>query len=195
MEVVEVQIGRVKPYEKNPRRNDDAVERVANSITEFGWQQPIVVDSKMVIIAGHTRLKAAQLLKLKKVPIHKATDLTPEQVKAYRIADNRLADLADWDWPLLTDEIRDLQAAGIDLTLLGWTETELTPMLEADWSPPDDDGSEPRDNDTGEVHTIHFSADAWETVERGMAKLREMADDSTISGQRAVELICADYLA
>ena len=95
----------IRPYERNPRRNDDAVEYVANSIREFGFRQPIVVDKDMTIIVGHTRWKAAKKLGLKKVPVLVADDLTPEQAAAYRIADNSTADVADWDFDLLTDEM------------------------------------------------------------------------------------------
>ena len=89
MKVEQWKIGDVKPYGNNPRRNDDAVEKVANSIREFGFQQPIVVDSEGVVIVGHTRLKAAQSLGMEEVPVVVAADLTDEQVKAYRLADNK----------------------------------------------------------------------------------------------------------
>src|SRR5918995_1308258 len=95
----------IRPYENNPRINDDAVDSVAASIREFGFRQPIVVDSDGVIICGHTRWKAAQKLGLEKVPVHVATDLTPEQIKAYRIADNQTASLAEWDQELLPLEL------------------------------------------------------------------------------------------
>ncbi|WP_240164401.1 ParB N-terminal domain-containing protein [Limosilactobacillus mucosae] len=94
-QIREVPIDSVKPYENNPRDNDGAVEATANSIKEFGWQQPIVVDKDMVVIAGHTRLKAAKQLGLKHVPIVVA-DLSEEQAKAYRLADNKTGELADW---------------------------------------------------------------------------------------------------
>ncbi|MCD4726865.1 MAG: ParB N-terminal domain-containing protein [Pirellulales bacterium] len=84
----------IRPYENNPRQNDAAVDAVAVSIKEFGFRQPIVVDTEDVIVCGHTRYKAAQKLGLQEVPVHVATDLTPEQIKAYRIADNKTADLA-----------------------------------------------------------------------------------------------------
>lgn len=98
----------VKPYDKNPRNNDDAVEATANSIKEFGWQQPIVVDKNGVIIVGHTRLKAAKKLKLKQVPVTVAGNLTDEQVKAYRLADNKTGELADWDVDMLDGELNDI---------------------------------------------------------------------------------------
>ena len=94
MEIREVSIKDIHPYEKNPRINDNAVEAVANSIKEFGFKQPIVVDGNMEIIAGHTRWKAAKKLKLKTVPVLVADDLTEEQVRAYRIADNTTGELA-----------------------------------------------------------------------------------------------------
>ena len=105
MQIQNVPITSVKPYEKNPRFNDDAVDAVARSIKEFGWQQPIVIDSEMVVIAGHTRLKAAERLGLTEVPVIVAENLTPEQVKAYRIADNKSAELAEWNLQLLRDEL------------------------------------------------------------------------------------------
>ena len=88
----------VQPYERNPRINDQAVDAVAASIQEFGFRQPIVVDGDGVIIAGHTRWKAAKKLGLVNIPVHVAVDLSPEQVKAYRISDNKTGELAEWDF-------------------------------------------------------------------------------------------------
>ncbi|MFB3894535.1 MAG: ParB N-terminal domain-containing protein [Phycisphaerae bacterium] len=119
----------IRPYEKNPRVNDGAVDTVAASLKQFGFRQPIVVDSGGVIICGHTRYKAAQKLGLAKVPVHVAQDLTPEQVKAYRIADNKTAELAEWDMDLLPIELKDLQAADFDLSMLGFDEDELAKLL------------------------------------------------------------------
>jgi ParB-like chromosome segregation protein Spo0J len=87
-------LDRVRPYENNPRNNDKAVDAVAASIKEFGFSQPIVVDTDSVIIVGHTRLKAALKLGLERVPVVVASHLTPEQVRAYRIADNKTAEIA-----------------------------------------------------------------------------------------------------
>jgi len=122
----------IKPYEKNPRFNDDAVDAVAASIREFGFRQPIVVDANDVIICGHTRFKAAHKLGLEKVPIHVAKDLTPEQIKAYRIADNKTAELADWNYDLLPIELGELQAANYDLGLLGFDQDELAKIMGGD---------------------------------------------------------------
>ena len=117
-------VEKVKPYEKNPRLNDAAVDAVARSISEFGWNQPVVVDRNGVIICGHTRLKAALKLGLKEVPVHVAARLTPTQVKAYRIADNKLAELAEWNMELLPIELGELKAEGVDMELLGFTVDE-----------------------------------------------------------------------
>ncbi len=131
MDIVMRKISEVKPYDKNPRNNDAAVDSVAASIKEFGWRQPIVVDAEGVIIVGHTRWKAAQKLGLETVPVHVATDLTPEKVKAYRIADNKLAELAEWNMELLPIELADLRAADINLELLGFDADELEKILGA----------------------------------------------------------------
>jgi ParB-like chromosome segregation protein Spo0J len=130
MEVKLVSIDDVRPYEKNPRVNDGAVDAVAASLREFGFRQPIVVDEAGVIIVGHTRWKAARKLGLAKVPVHVAKDLSPEQVKAYRLADNKTAELAEWDMELLPIELKDLQAADFDLSLLGFGEEELAKLLD-----------------------------------------------------------------
>ena len=100
----------IQPYPNNPRMNDDAVETVAASIKEFGFRQPIVVDGDGVIICGHTRYKAALHLGLDKVPVHVAKDLSPEQIKAYRIADNKTAELAEWNLELRPIEVGELKA-------------------------------------------------------------------------------------
>jgi len=125
-------IDAIQPYEGNPRINDDAVDAVAASLKEFGFRQPIVVDADSVIIVGHTRWKAARKLGLAKVPVHVATDLPPEKVKAYRIADNQTATLAEWDLELLPVELKDLEQADYDLSLLGFDEDELAHLLDGD---------------------------------------------------------------
>ena len=129
MEITLVSIDEIKPYEKNPRINDAAVDTVAASLREFGFRQPIVVDENMVIICGHTRWKAAKKLGLAKVPVHVAKDLSPDRVKAYRIADNKTSELAEWNMDLLPLELKDLQAADFDLSLLGFDADDLAKML------------------------------------------------------------------
>lgn len=120
----------ITAYERNPRQNDHAVAATARSIEEFGFNQPIVVDKDNVIIAGHTRWKAALEIGLSEVPVLVADHLTPEQAKAYRIADNQTATLADWDNDLLTAEVLALAEADFDLDTLGFGEDELVALLE-----------------------------------------------------------------
>ncbi len=120
----------IKPYPNNPRVNDDAVDAVAASLREYGFRQPVVVDADGVIICGHTRWKAAMKLGLEKVPVHVAKDLTPEQIKAYRIADNKTNELATWNYDLLPIELGELQAANYDLGLLGFDAEELAKLLD-----------------------------------------------------------------
>lgn len=122
MNVEEWPIDKVVPYENNPRNNDDAVDSTANSIKEFGWQQPIVVDKDGVVIVGHTRLKAAKKLKLEKVPVTVANNLTDEQVKAYRLADNKTGDLAEWESKMLNEELNEI--LNIDMEQFGFEPEE-----------------------------------------------------------------------
>ncbi|QDU39690.1 Modification methylase MboII [Maioricimonas rarisocia] len=123
-------VSKITPYEHNPRINDGAVETVARSIQEFGFRQPIVVDDEGVIIVGHTRYKAALKLGLEKVPVHVARGLTPAQVKAYRLADNRAAEIAEWDYDLLPIELSQLRELDYDLDLVGFSEDELAKLLD-----------------------------------------------------------------
>lgn len=109
MIVQAISIDRIKPYENNPRNiSDEAIRAVAESIRQYGFRQPIVVDSNYVIIAGHTRYHASKYLNLSVVPVHVATDLSEEQVRAYRIADNRSNEFAEWDIDLLQSELSKL---------------------------------------------------------------------------------------
>ena len=132
MNIINMKITDIRPYEKNPRINDGAVDAVARSIKEFGWQQPIVVDKDLVVIVGHTRLKAAEQLGLTEVPVVVANHLTPEQVQAYRIADNKTGEIAEWDYNLLPMELKDLQNADFDLSVLGFDSDELDKLLNGD---------------------------------------------------------------
>lgn len=109
MKINMVGVGQLKPYANNPRKNDNAVEMVAESIKSFGFKVPIIIDKNNEIIAGHTRLKAAMLLNMEEVPCIVADDLTKEQIKAFRIADNKVSEFAEWDWQKLEIEIEDIK--------------------------------------------------------------------------------------
>ena len=113
MKIVELFLRDIKPYDKNPRKNEKAVDAVMNSIKEFGFKNPIIVDEDLVIISGHTRRLAALKLSMEKVPCIIAKDLTEEQVRAFRLADNRVASFSTWDEEKLKQEIGDIN--NIDL--------------------------------------------------------------------------------
>ena len=110
------------PYDNNPRKNDEAVDYVANSIKEFGFKMPIVIDKNGIIIVGHTRLKASKKLGLKEVPVIIADDLTDEQVKALRLADNKVSEVAQWDFNMLDKELAELD---IDMKQFNFDDIKL----------------------------------------------------------------------
>jgi len=123
MEIKSIETNKILPYINNPRKNLN-VDKVASSIKEFGFQQPIVIDKNNTIIVGHTRFEAAKKLGLKEVPVQVA-DLTETQAKAYRIADNRLNEDSSWDTKLLNLEFNDLLSKEYNLDLLGFTNDEV----------------------------------------------------------------------
>jgi DNA modification methylase len=125
MNIQEYEISKVVPYKNNPRINVDAVNVVKKSLKEFGFQQPLVIDKDNKIVVGHTRLLAAKELGLKTVPCVVANDLSDEQIKAYRIMDNKSSEYASWNYGLLTKEVTDLLEADYDLNLTGFDEFEL----------------------------------------------------------------------
>ena len=138
MEIIRMKTADIRPYDHNPRHNEEAVDAVAKSIREFGFRNPVILDGDNVIIAGHTRWLAAKELGLEEIPCVVAADLTPEQAKAYRIADNRTGEIAKWDYDLLPVELKELRADGFDLSLLGFDTSELEGLL----ADPTDEGTE-----------------------------------------------------
>ena len=108
MQIEYIKLEQIKPYERNPRKNDDAVKYVKQSIKEFGFKVPIVLDKDNVIVAGHTRYNASKELGLKEVPCIHADDLSEEQIKAFRLADNKVSEFAEWDFNMLNDELFDI---------------------------------------------------------------------------------------
>jgi len=167
MQIQMLKLDQVFPYEKNPRKNDEAVDKVAASIREFGFRQPIVVDADHVIIAGHTRLEASKRLGLTNVPVVVADDLSEEQVRAYRLADNKTAEFSGWDFDLLNGELFEIN--DIDMAAFGFDMNAFTDgMAEAE----DDD----YDLDAADEH-------AEKRVQRGqvwvLGEHRLMCGDST----------------
>lgn len=126
MKIVEIDINKIKPYEKNPRKNDDAVKYVKASIEEFGFKIPLVVDKNNTIVAGHTRYKAAMQIGMKKIPCIVADDLTEEQIKAFRIVDNKTSEFSSWDFPELENQLEDI--ISIDMKSFGFEEIESIDM-------------------------------------------------------------------
>ena len=155
MQIINMKLSEIHPYEKNPRFNDGAVEAVANSIKEFGFQQPIVVDKDLVVVVGHTRLKAAEQLGLTEVPVVIAENLTPEQVQAYRIADNKTGEIAEWNYELLPLEIKELQEADFDLSILGFDTEELDKLLNGEQENTISDG----ETDADAVPEVRYAAE------------------------------------
>ena len=123
MQIIYKNVNDIKPYPNNPRNNDNAVDAVAASIEEFGFKQPIIIDANNEIIAGHTRLKAAKKLGYEDVPCILADDLTPEQVKAYRLVDNKVAEFASWNFEVLDSELVDIE--DIDMETFGFIDTGI----------------------------------------------------------------------
>lgn len=169
LQVQYVPLSNLKPYDKNPRDNSKAVARVAKSLTEFGWKQPLVVDKDMVIIVGHTRYQAAKSLGMDSVPVVVADDLPPEKVRAYRLADNKTSDFSIWDNKLLLEELSDLSEFDV---FTGFDESEQFDRVL------DEKENDPlRENEDGVIWEVVFKSpdkkklqkmiDIWGTVDVG----------------------------
>lgn len=155
MRIVEKKIDDLKPYDQNPRNNDNAVDAVAESIKDFGFKVPIVIDKDNIIVAGHTRHKAAKKLGLQKVPCIVADDLTPEQIKAFRLADNKVAEFATWNTNLQFLELSELDKIGFDMTKFGFDPIQNTDRGEiVEDAAPEPDETAPAETQRGDVWQI-----------------------------------------
>ena len=163
MEIVNKKIEELIPYENNPRNNDEAVEYVANSIKEFGFKVPIVIDKGGVIIAGHTRYKASNKLGLKEVPCIIADDLNEEQIKAFRLADNKVSEKAEWDFNMLDFELANLE---IDMSDFGFEDFDIDNDYGTDF--------ELKDGDRTPIQTMSltFSDEQVETINKAINKMK-----------------------
>ena len=139
-EITLKKLAEIKPYDKNPRYNEAAVQLVSNSIKEFGFKVPIVIDKAGVIVCGHTRYKAAHLLGLGEVPCIVADDLTPAQVKAYRLADNKVAEAAQWDFEKLAEEIAGC-VSEFDMADFGFEDSITSPAEIPEFNKPIDEAA------------------------------------------------------
>lgn len=142
MNIIELNLKDIKPYENNPRNNDEAVEPVAESIKEFGFKVPIIIDKNNVIVAGHTRYKAAKKLKLKKVPCIKADDLNEEQIRAFRLADNKVSEIATWDYNILNFEMENI--IDIDMSKFHFEIENIEDNFNTDFELPNEDKPQTR---------------------------------------------------
>lgn len=150
MQIIEKRLEELRPYEHNPRKNDEAVEKVAASIKQFGFNVPIMVDHENVIIAGHTRLKAAEALGMKKVPVLVVDDLEKPLIDQLRLVDNKVAELSSWDFEKLMIEMSQIQE--IDLDIFGFGDFESS----------GNEGSEPRQQVDGkEIDLGDFDDDKF----------------------------------
>lgn len=158
LEITLKKIKDIRPYPGNPRKNDAAVSRVADSLREFGWRSPVVVDEAGVILAGHTRLKAAEALGMREVPVHVAVGLSEAQARAFRLADNRTAQESTWDEELLTLELAELKDMGYDLALTAFDPEEIEAKLSSGTEGLTDEDEIPEPPD----EPITKAGDVWE---------------------------------
>lgn len=156
MKTVDIPINEIVPYDNNPRRNEKAVEKVAESIRQYGFMQPLVVDAENVIIVGHTRFEAAKMLGFASVPCVKASNLSEEQARAYRIADNKVADYSIWDNKKLLEELDEIS----DDLFTGFVTSDLfSDILD------ENDNSVLEDNDKGVTYEVVYKTQSRERAE------------------------------
>ena len=165
MNIIEKKIADIRPYENNPRKNDDAVKYVAESIKHFGFKVPIIIDRSNIIVAGHTRYKAAKKVGLSVIPCVVADDLSNEQIKAFRLADNKVAEKAGWDFDLLSDELGDL--FDFDMSVFGFDEKEI------DFDQNDLDA----ETDVREIYAINIRFDNHTDFERCKTNIEPIVDE------------------
>lgn len=185
LKIVYKNIDELTPYENNPRNNDGAVEAVAKSIKEFGFKVPLVIDKDGEIAAGHTRLKAAKELGLEEVPCIIADDLTPEQIKAFRLADNKVAEFAEWDFNLLGLELGEIE--NISMEDFGFDELISGDDFGSDFSLPNND--EPMTK----IITFTFSNAQYDTVIDALDEVEiyeeDCIDNNNKNGNKLYKLV------
>lgn len=195
MKIEMIKISELIPYENNPRLNKDAVERVARSISDFGFQNPIILDENFVIIAGHTRHKAAINLGLEEVPCIVAKNLSDEQVKSFRIADNKTSEFADWDIELLITELEELDLSGLGIDTTGFDLVDLEKMklqmFEEDEPEKDDDDKDDDKEKTGIIqYNIIFNTEVEQTIwQEFLLHIKNKYDHIETISERLVQVI------
>jgi hypothetical protein len=164
-----IDIDSIKPYENNPRNNDKAIDYVADSIKNFGFKVPIIIDENNVIVTGHTRVEAAKKLNIKEVPVIKANDLTKQQIKAFRLADNKVSDYSIWDNKKLLQELEELN---FDI-FTGFEKSELFEDIKIVEVLDEEDNSVLDDNKSGVIYEVSFKTQNRKLIE----KIKELIDD------------------
>lgn len=179
MKIQKIKTDSLIPYDKNPRNNNESISSVMSSIKEFGFQQPIVVDKKLVVIIGHTRLQAAKNLKMKEVPVHIADDLSKAQVKALRLVDNKSGEKSFWDTELLREEIGDLADLDFDVDMkdFGFEDFELKSVFDGN-----DDDPENKDNSFDEENDLPDVKKASDSLKIRFEDVTEKSEAYTILG-------------
>lgn len=187
-QIVYISLDEIQPYEQNPRKNDQAVEAVSNSIEKFGFNVPIIVDREKTIIAGHTRFKAAKKLGLSVVPTIIAYDLSPSQVKAFRLADNKTSEISEWDWNALSLELSEIE--NFDMHEFGFDEINVSPDdFGTDFSLNDADGPNVK------TMTFTLSINQFDIVCQALDTVIPTEDDKNTNdkGNRIAE-ICRQWM-
>lgn len=197
MNIVQVKPETLIPYARNPRKNTEAVAAVAASIKEFGFKQPIVVDDENVIIVGHSRHAAALQLGLDEVPIIIAHDLTPAQIKAYRILDNKSGEKAKWDFELLQLELGELDFNN-EAFQLSFDQSELDVIMQASWTPPENSGESFNEKPSTPLDSIKaapvvLTPEERATIEVAVKKMRKKVDDVDVSEGYILAMICNEW--
>lgn len=173
--------------------SSDNLAAIKASLKEFGQQKPIVVDAHGTIVAGNGTWQAAKELGWTEIA---AVEYDGEgDQDGFALADNRSAELARWNHPVLSGKLRNLSEQGFDIERLGWKDYELKPLLQATWSPPAISGESFEASESQQLSPLKLTADQREVVDRAITKVREEVGDPDVKEGRAVELICADFLA
>lgn len=190
MEIQRMPLGDLSPDPSNARRHPERnLDAIIASLRKFGQQKPIVVDGRGIVVAGNGTFEAAKRLGWSEIAVVR-TDLAGIEATAFAIADNRTAELAEWDFKSLGSLFKCMIDAGLDTAPTGFSAHEIEPLLQADWSAPAPGKmpAEPLD-----MHTYYATNEQREVIDRAVAKVRNELPDASVG--RALELICADYLA
>lgn len=199
LDIVDLDVDQIVPYENNPRKIDQAaVDAVASSLNSFQWRQPVVVwpnpkkNNQLEIVVGHTRLLAAQKLGIKVLPVHIAKDLTEKQVNQYRVIDNKSGEKSLWDFAKLQIEMTNNFDLDDDLVKFNWTPTELDTIIQADWTPQPESVPEESGGGKNERHQFLLTKDQWFDVMAAVNELR--SNEPTVTDGEALQRICQEWI-